>query len=127
MADLERNPDFEIRQILQCLKTNGYELEDVEDSDEMEGMMRAIFKKDVGFSEMDGNYVNDAFIKIKIDFDSRFDYKNNVKNEDEEGEIIYDYDANKARDFIEQLMDGNYGGGKRRRRKTRKNRKNRRK
>ena len=77
MADLERRPpDFEIRQILQCLKTNGYELEDVEDSDEMGGMMNAIFKKDTPFSESDGNYVNDSFIKVKIIFDSRMDYKN---------------------------------------------------
>ena len=62
-------------------------------------------------------------IKIKVDFDSRFDYKNIVRDE-EDGDYIYD--ENKAHDFIEKLMDGTYGGGKRKgkksRRKTRKNR-----
>ena len=44
MSALEdRKPDFEIRQILKCLKTNGYELEEVEDSDEWDGNMNAIF------------------------------------------------------------------------------------
>jgi hypothetical protein len=82
------NPDFEIRQILQCLKTNGYEFEDIEDSDDNYGSMNAIFKKDVEFSESDGNYVNDSFIKIKIDFDSRMDYKNKKSYEDEEGDYV---------------------------------------
>ena len=120
---MEDTADFEIKQILQCLKTNGYELEGIEDSDEMQGNMCATFRKDVQFSEMNGNYVNDSFIKIKVDFDSRFDYKNIVRDE-EDGDYIYD--ENKAHDFIEKLMDGTYGGGKRKgkksRRKTRKNR-----
>lgn len=114
--------DFEIKQILQCLKTNGYELEAIEDSDEMQVNMCATFRKDVEFSEMNGNYVNDSFIKIKVDFDSRFDYKNIVRDED--GEYIYD--ENKAYNFIEKLMDGTYGRirkGKKSRRKTQKNRK----
>jgi hypothetical protein len=120
-----RTADFEIKQIIQCLRTNGYELEDIEESDEMEGNMCATFRKDVDFSEMNGNYVNDSFIKIKVDFDSRFDYKNILEDE-EDGTYIYD--ENKAHSFITKLMNGTYGEGKRNgkgkgKRKTRKNRK----
>jgi hypothetical protein len=75
--------------------------------------------------ENNGNDVNDATITVTVDFDTRFDYKNGV--EDEEEGMIYDFDENKAQDFIEKIMDGTYGGGKRKgsrksRRKTRKNR-----
>ena len=58
---------------------------------------------------MNGNYVNDSFIKIKVDFDTRFDYKNILQDE-EEGTYIYD--ENKAESFITKLMDGTYGSGK---------------
>lgn len=37
--------------------------------------------------------------------------------DEEEGEIIYDYDVTKARDSIKKLMNGNYGGGKRKRKR----------
>jgi len=67
-------------------------------------------------------------MKITVDFDTRFDYKNGVYDE-EEG-MTYDFDKTKAHDFIEKLVDGTYGGGKRKgrkgSRKTRKTRKNRR-
>lgn len=110
MSALEERPDFEIRQILKCLKTNGYELEDVEDSDEWHGNMDAIFKKDTPFSDNDGNYVNDSFIKVKIMFDTRIDYTNSYVDED--GEYVPDIDKGKR--FIRNIFDaGVRGGGKR--------------
>jgi hypothetical protein len=120
MAD--RRADFEIKQILQCLRTNGYELEDIEESDEQEVFICATFKKDVAFSEMNGNEVNDSFIQIKVDFDARFDYKNILEDE-EDGTYIYDVD--KAESFITKLMNGTYDGKRTGKgiRKTQKNRK----
>jgi hypothetical protein len=76
----------------------------------------------------DGNDINDATITISIDFDRRFDYKNIAwMEEDHDQEEILD----KAGDFIQKLIDGNYDdrgvgiakGKKKRKRKTRKNRK----
>jgi hypothetical protein len=123
MADLERRlADFEIRQILQCLKTNGYELEDVEDSDEQYGYMNAIFKKDTPFSEGDGNYVNDSFIKVKILFDSRMDYKNKYSYENEDGD--YEPDIDQGEEFITKILS-EMAGGKRRKSKKNKTKKNR--
>jgi hypothetical protein len=125
----DRTADFEIKQILQCLKTNGYELEEIDDSEIIDGNVCATFSKEVPFSEMNGNYVNDSSITVTVDFDRRFDYKNIVEDE-EDGTYIYDED--KAYRFITKLMNGTYGEGKgkvkgkgkgKSKRKTRKNRK----
>ena len=93
-------PDVEIRKILQCLKANGYEFEDVEDSADHYGVMNASFKKNTSFSESDGNYVNDSFIQVKIQFDSRMDYKNSYENEDGD----YEPDIVQGERFIETIL-----------------------
>jgi hypothetical protein len=78
--------------------------------------------------EIDRNDVNDGSITVTVDFDTRFDYKNGV--EDEEEGMLYDYDATKAEAFIRSLIAGTYGGRKskskrssKRSRKSRKHRK----
>jgi hypothetical protein len=125
MSALEdRRADFEIRQILKCLKTNGYELEDIEDSDDQYGYMNAIFKKDTPFSESNGNYVNDSIIKVKIMFDSRMDYKNSYENEDGD----YEADIDQGERFIQNIFDAGVRGegkGKTKGNKSKKGRKSR--
>lgn len=113
--------------LINFLKNDGYEFQKVNYNPRFGGSARAIFEKTTHIDEIDGNDVNDAFITVTVDFDTRFDYKNGVYDE-EEG-IVYAFDENKANKFIEKLMNRNYGGAKRRGRKskTRKTRKNRRK
>ena len=114
--------------IIKFLQDDGYEFQKIDYNPRYGGSARAIFEKMTHIDEINGNDVNDATITVTVDFDRRFDYKNGV--EDEEEGIIYDFDEAKARNFIEKLMDGTYGGGKRKgrkgsrksRRKTRKNR-----
>jgi len=111
--------------IIKFLQDDGYEFQKIDYNPRFGGSARAIFKKMTHIDEINGNDVNDATITVTVDFDTRFDYKNGV--EDEEEGIIYDFDAGKARNFIEKLMNGTYGGGKRKgsrksKRKTRKNR-----
>ena len=115
--------------LINFLKTNGYELEDVKYNPRRGDSAEAIFSKMTHIAELDGNDINDATIAISIDFDRRFDYKNGVFNE-EEG-FVYDFSLDKARHYIERLIDESYdtgngnGKGKGRkgtRRKTRKNR-----
>jgi hypothetical protein len=126
--------------LIDFLKTNEYELENVK-YNPGGGSATAIFSKMAHIDEINGNDVNDATINITIDFDTRFDYKNGV--DDEEEGMVYDFSLEKAKDFINKLSDKTYGGGmnkskggktkrnksqgknKRRRirRKTRKNRK----
>jgi hypothetical protein len=122
MSALEdRRPDFEIRQILKCLKTNGYELEEVEDSDEWDGNMNAIFKKNTPFSDNVGNYINDSFIKVKIMFDTRMDYTNSYRNEDKDSDEYGEYvpDIDKGKRFILNIFDTSArGGGKRKSKKN---------
>jgi endonuclease IV len=112
--------------IIKFLQDDGYEFQKIDYNPRYGGSARAIFEKMTHIDEINGNDVNDATITVTLDFDRRFDYKNGV--EDEEEGIIYDFDEAKARNFIEKLMDGTYGGGKRKGRKSRrKTRKNRRK
>jgi endonuclease IV len=110
--------------IIKFLQDDGYEFQKIDYNPRYGGSARAIFEKMTHIDEINGNDVNDATITVTVDFDRRFDYKNGV--EDEEEGIIYDFDESKARNFIKKLMDGTYGGGKRKgrksRRKTRKNR-----
>ena len=111
--------------IIKFLQDDGYEFQKIDYNPRFGGSARAIFEKMTHINEINGNDVNDATITVTVDFDTRFDYKNGV--EDEEEGIIYDFDAGKARNFIEKLMNGTYGGGKRKgsrksKRKTRKNR-----
>jgi hypothetical protein len=114
--------------IINFLKNDGYKFQNIEYNPRFGGSARAIFEKMTHINENNGNDVNDATITITVDFDTRFDYKNGVYDE-EEG-MIYDFDKTKAHDFIEKLVDGTYGGGKRKgrkgSRKTKKTRKNRR-
>ncbi len=111
--------------IIKFLQDDGYKFKKIDYNPQFGGSARAIFEKMTHIEEIDKNDVNDGSITVTVDFDIRFDYKNGV--EDEEEGIIYDFDESKARNFIKKLMDGTYGGGKRKgsrksRRKTRKNR-----
>lgn len=119
MADLNRTPDFEIKKILQCLKTNGYELGYIEDSDESHGCMNAYFKKDVEFDDIDGNDVNDSHIKIKVEFDSRMDPEHSYY--DEEGNYLPD--TGRGEEFILTIFN-ELAGGKRKTKKNKSRRKN---
>jgi hypothetical protein len=111
--------------MIKFLQDNGYEFQNIDYNPRFEDRARAIFEKMTHITEVGGNDINDATITVTVDFDTRFDYKNEVVDE-EEG-MIYNFDEDKAHDFIEKIMNGTYGGGKRKgrkgsRRKTRKNR-----
>ena len=105
----------ELKNIIKCLKQNGYDFEGLRETD-MEGSKFAIFKKDIdAYDDEDGNYIDDRFIKIEIEFDS-----------DIVDGIIYDDD--KGSEFIRNLIDGDTARGTRKRiikrkKTTRRNRK----
>lgn len=112
----------ELEKIFTCLKENDYIFEDLEESD-MYGYMIANFTKDIKYTDKIGNYINDRYIKIKIDFDSDFDYKN--KYRDTDGEFLFDSD--KGLEFIENLLNNRYGGSRKRLIKHKKTRRSNRK
>jgi hypothetical protein len=119
---------LELEKIIDCLKQNHYEFEGLK-SARMDGFMIADFKKDIAYSNAEGEYINDSYIKVTIEFDSGFDYKNSYRDSEKE----FTYDPEKGNDFIDKLIDGAYGHGKKkgnrrfkRINKTKKNKKNKR-
>jgi hypothetical protein len=94
---------IELERILECLKKNNYEFEDLEQS-YMYGYMIANFKKDIKYSDKNGNYINDRYIKIKIEFDSDFDYQNEYN--DKKGD--YNFDSSKGIAFITNIFNSTY-------------------
>jgi hypothetical protein len=119
MEGLARNPDFEIKKILQCLKKNGFDFGGIEDSDEAHGFMNAYFNKDVEFDDIDGNDVNDSHMIIKVEFDSRMDPEHSYYNEENE----YVPDLERGKEFISDLFD-EFAGGKRKTKRNKSRRKN---
>ena len=122
---MEPGSNRDMPELINFIKTNGYELEDVKYNQRSEDSARATFSKMTHISD-NGNDINDAMITISIKFDRRFDYKNIAwMEEDHDQEEILD----KVEDFIQKLIDGNYedrgvGVSKgKKKRKTRKNRK----
>ena len=122
---MEPGSNRDMPELINFIKTNGYELEDVKYNRRSGDSARAIFSKMTHIND-DGNDINDAMITISIKFDRRFDYKNIAwMEEDHDQEEILD----KVGDFIQKLIDGNYedrgvGVSKvKKKRKTRKNRK----
>jgi hypothetical protein len=127
--------------LINFLRQNGYQLDQVEFNPQFGGSARAKFYKMAHIDEIDGNDVNDAIIDITVDFDTRFDYRNAVEDEDE-GLIYNDFTQARGQQFINQLWNRSYdnqapapvpvpqgaptNGGKRKGRKTkRRTRKNR--
>lgn len=113
----------ELEKIFTCLKYNEYIFEDLEQAD-MEGYIIANFTKDIKYTDKTGNSINDRYIKIKIEFDSYFDYKNNYRDTNDE----FSFENDKGTEFVKKLLDNNYGGSSRKRiikhkKTTRKNRK----
>ena len=122
---MEPGSNRDMPELINFIKTNGYELEDVTYNQRSGDSARATFSKMTHISD-NGNDINDAMITISIKFDRRFDYKNIAwMEEDHDQEEILD----KVGDFIQKLIDGNYedrgvGVSKgKKKRKTRKNRK----
>jgi hypothetical protein len=98
----ERGPDtgkIELKRILNCLKENGYAFEDIEESNHY-GFMVANFEKDIQYSDVKGNYINDRHIKIQIEFDSDFDYKTSYKDRNDD----FLFDNSKGERFIQKLL-----------------------
>ena len=115
--------------LINFLRANNYQLEQVQYNPQFGGSARAIFVKQAPITELNGNYVNDTTIRLSVDFDTTIDYRSGV--EDEEEGMIYNYSQARGQQFINMLMNGTYDqpttGGKRKgsrksRRKTRKNR-----
>ena len=131
----ERGPDtsmLEIKKIVDCLLTNGYEFEGTREA--IVGRYSytddaiADFKKDIDYTAENGDYIPDNSITVSIQFQKRADYTNfkhfGKKQDEREGDDEYIGDPD---DFIRSLMGEEdfqaqqRGGTRRKKRKTRRN------
>ena len=91
---------LEVKKLLDCLVTNGYELEGIQEaglSDPNDAI--AVFLKNLNYHDAYGHYINDSEIKVSIHFEKRADYTKIEKDEDDE--IVYNGDPE---DFITDLI-----------------------
>ena len=94
---------IELERILNCLKQNNYEFRHLSETN-MYGHMIANFKKYISYSDKNGNCINDHYIKIKIEFSTDYDYKNNYNDDNDE----FIFDIVKGENFIQNLMTSTY-------------------
>jgi hypothetical protein len=123
----EETGKIELQRILNCLKENKYDMDSL-DAGKYDGCYNVKFKKEIMYSDKEGTYINDRHINVTIEFDTSFDYKTEYIK-DRNGDFQYNSkNADKAQQFIEQLMDDTYASSKKggRRKQTRKNKKRRR-
>jgi hypothetical protein len=118
---------IELQRIINCMKENKYEYTDDLEPGKFDGCYNLNFKKEIMYSDKEGTYINDRHIKVTIEFDTSFDYKNEYIK-DRNGDFNYNNEnAGKAHHFIQQIIDDTYDddlskkGGHRK--KTRKNNK----
>jgi hypothetical protein len=95
---------IELERIIKFVKENNYNFTKTYDSKTNRAYSIVEFEKEITYSEKSGNWINDRHIKIMIEFDNDFDYKNITENED--GDHIYN--SEKRYNFIEKLIDKTY-------------------
>ena len=115
---------IEIKRLLNCLLTNGYEFNGTREA--IDGRYInpdeaiASFSKELSYTGMDHNWINDSGIKVSIQFEKREDYKNFEKNKDKDDIYIGEPDTF-ITGLIEEIKYPKGGRTKNKKMKTRKN------
>ena len=96
----------EIVKMIQLLKRNNYTFKKVEPSHRY-GCVTAIFVKDILFSDIHGNSVNDSPIEVNITFDATMDQSYPYQVEDEDADEYGEYEPNigKSREFVAGIFN----------------------
>jgi hypothetical protein len=99
-----RNADtnrIEIKKVLKYLCMQGYEFEGtIEGTREHPDKCSADFQKEISYTDLDGNWINDSTIKVSIQFEKRADYANIEK--DANGDEVY---VGQGVTFISDILD----------------------
>ena len=97
-------PQIELTKVLEWLIQNGYENEGTGDVYHPIYLFpddaATHFLKDIDYTDITGNYINDSKLKVSIQFEKRSDYKHMIDTED--GDREYDREPY---EFIEELID----------------------
>lgn len=100
----EKTGKKELEKVINNLKQNGYEYNDVMPSDDMTGYYIANFKKSIQYTNVTGEFINDRHIKVSVEFDRDYDYNNIVHREDDSPV----YNDEQADEFIQNLWSKTY-------------------
>jgi hypothetical protein len=108
--DRERGPDtgkIELQRILNFMKENKYHPTDSLYAGDYDGYYKLDFVKEIMYSDQERNYINDRHIKVTIEFDTSYDFKNEY---DINGDFDHENGKNKkkAKLFIKNLMNDTY-------------------
>ena len=118
---------IEIKRLLNFLLTNGYEFNGTREAIDGRYIYPdeaiASFSKELSYTDMDRNWINNSGIKVSIQFEKRADYKNFEKNKDEDDIYIGEPDTF-ITGLIEEIKDPKYSMGGRTKNKKMKTRKN---
>ena len=106
--DEEQNEGLiELTQLINCISKNGYNFKGESESGGFRhtcnNYKEAVFEKDVRFNHSKYGYINDAHIRVTIEYSLRFNEKN--IDYDEETEESIDYDYSKYDPFIKKIVN----------------------
>jgi hypothetical protein len=90
---------IEIKKVLKYLGRQGYEFEGTR-THKHATECAADFQKEISYTDLDGNWVNDGKIKVSIQFEKRADYTNIEK--DANGDEVY---VGEEITFISAILD----------------------
>ena len=111
-----------MQHIFSFLHKNKYVLEGFAESNVHENI-QAIFKKDIEYTNAEGDWINDTDIKVTVEYPSYYDDEHKYIDEDDNFELSHD-NIVKAESFFRRLTAKKNHGKKGLRHKTRITRRN---
>jgi hypothetical protein len=95
---------IELKQIINCVSKCGYTYDGESKSRGWHHYKVAEFEKDIRYSEKSGNYINDAHIRVMIEYSLGFNEKNQ-DDYDKELDDYKEYDYSKYDPFMQKLVN----------------------
>lgn len=107
----------ELQNLLRFLHHNGYEFTQLEQSEYI-GVMDAVFRKDIMYTDMRGDAIGDREIKVTVTVDSDFDWKNTYSRDDNENVDFSRENRRRGETFVNNLITKTYDGDNKRTKKN---------
>lgn len=103
-------PEQQMQKILSFLHQHNYVLEGFQGS-KIDQHIKAVFKKDVEYTDAAGDWINDTGIKVTLEYPSFYDYKHNYQDKHGNFELSHD-NIVKVESFFHRLTAKKIGGKK---------------
>ena len=91
---------IELQKIMIFLNNNNYHYQNIYEST-IQGYSIGEFKKHISYTDKEGNWINDRYIKIYIEYHDDYDYEHN--NKDKNGENVFN--KQNSEKFIKNLIN----------------------